>query len=97
MAEFFDALETRAPEEREADLCARLPALIEAALRAPAWRRHLGAVDPRTITSRAALARLPLLRKGELIGMQKSAPPFAGFVASLAPFGRLFISPGPIY
>ncbi len=97
MADHFDALETRAPAAREADLCARLPALIDAALRAPAWRRHLGDIDARAFTSRAALARLPLLRKGELIGMQKGAPPFAGFVASLAPFGRLFSSPGPIY
>jgi phenylacetate-CoA ligase len=97
MAEHFDALETRSVEAREADLCARLPGLVEAALRAPAWRRQLGDVDPRTITSRAALARLPLLRKGDLIGMQRGAPPFAGFTHALAPFGRLFSSPGPIY
>jgi phenylacetate-CoA ligase len=97
MADHFDALETRPPEAREADLCARLPALIEAALRAPAWRRHLGDIDARAIASRDALARLPLLRKGALIGLQKAAPPFAGFTHSLAPFGRLFSSPGPIY
>jgi phenylacetate-CoA ligase len=93
----FDARETRDPEAREAELLARLPGLIEAALRAPGWRAHLGDVDPRAITSRAALARLPVLRKGELIGKQKAAPPLAGMVASLAPFGRLFTSPGPIY
>jgi len=97
MAEHFDALETRAPEAREADLCARLPDLIAAALKAPTWRRHLGEIDPRAIDSRAALARLPLLRKSDLIGMQKAQPPFAGLVRSLAPFGRLFTSPGPIY
>lgn len=98
MAEFFDARETRDPEERERDLAARLPALVAAALRAPGWRRHLGDVDPRAIDSRAALARLPLLRKGELIGLQKQAPPFAELVPE-APgsFGRLFTSPGPIY
>lgn len=93
----FDARETRDPEAREADLLARLPGLIEAALRAPGWRAHLGDVDARAITSRAALARLPVLRKGELIGKQKAAPPFAGMVTSLAPFSRLFTSPGPIY
>jgi phenylacetate-CoA ligase len=97
MAEHFDALETRTSGAREADLCSRLPALLESALRAPAWRQHLGDIDPRTITSRAAFARLPLLRKGDLIGMQKATPPFAALVASLAPFGRLFSSPGPIY
>jgi phenylacetate-CoA ligase len=98
MAEFFDARETRDPDERERDLAARLPALVAAALRASGWRRHLGDVDPRAIDSRAALARLPLLRKGELIGLQKQAPPFAELVPE-APgsFGRLFTSPGPIY
>src|SRR5262249_13260221 len=97
MAEHFDALETRSPEAREADLSARLPGLIAAALKAPAWKRHLGDIDPTSIDSRAALARLPLLRKSDLISMQKTAPPFAGLVHSLAPFGRLFTSPGPIY
>lgn len=95
--EHFDARETRDPEAREADLLARLPRLIEAALRAPGWRAHLGSIDPREVTSRAALARLPVLRKGDLIGMQKLAPPFAGLVESLAPFARLFTSPGPIF
>ena len=98
MAEHFDARETRDPAQREADLMTRLPSLVDAALRAPGWKKHLGAVDPRAIGSRAALARLPLLRKGDLINLQKDAPPFAGFVPeSLAAFGRLFTSPGPIY
>ncbi|MCS7100204.1 MAG: AMP-binding protein [Burkholderiaceae bacterium] len=95
--EHFDARETRAPQAREAELLQRLPALIEAALRMPGWRAHLGAVDARAIDSRAALASLPLLRKGDLIALQKAAPPLAGMVESLAPFGRLFTSPGPIY
>jgi phenylacetate-CoA ligase len=97
MAEHFDALETRSPDSREADLCGRLPGLVAAALNAPAWRRHLGDIDARAIDSRAELARLPLLRKGDLVSLQKAEPPLAGFVHSLAPFGRLFTSPGPIY
>lgn len=98
MAEFFDARETRDPQERERDLAARLPALVAAALRAPGWRRHLGDIDPHAIDSRAALARLPVLRKGDLIELQKQVPPFGGLVPD-APgsFGRLFTSPGPIY
>lgn len=98
MAEHFDPLETRDPEQREGDLAARLPALVAAALRAPGWRRHLGDIDPRAIDSRAALARLPVLRKGDLIGLQEQTPPFAELVPE-APgsFGRLFTSPGPIY
>jgi phenylacetate-CoA ligase len=97
MAEHFDARETRAPEAREADLCARLPSLIAAALAAPGWRRHLGEIDAGSIDSRTALARLPLLRKADLVGMQRSEPPLADLVPSLAPLGRLFTSPGPIY
>jgi phenylacetate-CoA ligase len=97
MAEHFDALETRAPEAREADLFTRLPGLVAAVLKAPTWRRLLGGIDPKSIDSRAALARLPVLRKGDLVAMQKEDPPFAGLVPSLAHVGRLFTSPGPIY
>ncbi len=94
----FDARETRDPQERERDLAARLPMLVAAALRAPGWRRHLGDIEPRAIDSRAALARLPVLRKGDLIGLQKRSPPFAELVPEApAAFGRLFTSPGPIY
>jgi phenylacetate-CoA ligase len=90
--------ETREPADRERDLFARLPALLEAALRAPGWRTQLGALDPRSITSREALAQLPVLRKSDLVRLQREAPPFGGFVAKpLAHFGRLFSSPGPIY
>ena len=97
MDDHFDALETRSADEREADLNARLPGLVAAALQAPGWRSQLGEVDARAIDSRAALARLPVLRKGDLVARQKAQPPFAGLVHSLAPFGRLFTSPGPIY
>jgi phenylacetate-CoA ligase len=98
MPDFYDSRETRLPPEREADLFARLPAVIEAAMRAPAYAERLAGVDPRAVTSRAALARLPLLRKSELPALQKADPPFAGFVPEpLSTFGRLFTSPGPIF
>jgi phenylacetate-CoA ligase len=98
MPGFFDSRETRPAAEREADLFARLPAVIEATLRAPAYAERLRGVDPRAVTSREALARLPVLRKSELPALQKANPPFAGFVAEpLASFGRLFTSPGPIF
>jgi phenylacetate-CoA ligase len=98
MPEFFDALESRDPEQRERDLLTRLPALIGAACRAPGWRRHLGDVDPRAIDSRAALAQLPVLRKSELPGLQKADPPFGGFVPEpRRAMARWFASPGPIF
>ncbi len=96
--EHFDALETRDPRARLADLEARLPGLLESALRAPGWRRHLGGLVPASIDSLDALARLPLLRKSDLIALQRELPPFGGLDAEpLVTFGRVFTSPGPIY
>ncbi|MFC5509005.1 MULTISPECIES: phenylacetate--CoA ligase family protein [Hyphomicrobiales] len=98
MTEHHDALETRSPDAREADLFARLPAVLAAALQAPAYARHLGPIDPGAITDRNALSTLPVLRKAELPALQKEAWPFGGFVpAAPGGFGRLFTSPGPIF
>ena len=94
----FDEQERQSPQQREDRLMARLPALVGAALRAPGWRSHLGPIDPAGVTSRAALARLPVLRKSELVARQAAQPPLAGLLADeLARFGRIFASPGPIY
>jgi phenylacetate-CoA ligase len=98
MPQHFDSRETRDPRQRELDLMGHLPGLVANALKAPGWREHLGAIDPAEIATRAALARLPVLRKSELPARQKAAPPFGGFVADpVERFGRLFTSPGPIY
>jgi phenylacetate-CoA ligase len=98
MTTHYDSLETRDPAQREAELFARLPGVLRKALAAPAYAERLNGVEPSEITSRAALARLPVLRKSERPALQKAAPPFGGLVAS-APgaFGRLFTSPGPIF
>jgi len=96
---FYDALETRSPEEREAALMAELPRVIAAAkAHAPAYRRLLAKVRPEDVTDRRALVDLPLTRKSDLIEMQRRDPPFGGLNA--APIGsvaRVFSSPGPIY
>jgi phenylacetate-CoA ligase len=98
MTDHYDALETRAPAEREADLFSRLPEVLRMAMAAPAYAERLKGIDPASITSRAALARLPVLRKSDLPALHKAAPPFGGFVVSAAgSFGRLFTSPGPIF
>ena len=94
----FDTLETRDPAAREADLLARLSANIAHAMTAPGWAKHLAGIDSRSVTSRAALATLPLLRKSSLPALQKETPPFGGF--NVTPTGkakRLFMSPGPIF
>jgi phenylacetate-CoA ligase len=98
MTDHYDSLETRAPQIRERDLFARLPDILRAAMQAPAYAERLKGIDPAGITDRAALARLPVLRKSELPALHKAALPFGGFVAA-APgsFARLFTSPGPIF
>jgi phenylacetate-CoA ligase len=98
MSEFYDDRECRPPEERERDLFGRLPEILRRAVKAPAYAEHLAGIDPGAITSREALAGLPIIRKSDLPGLQKVMPPFAGFVAS-APgsFAHLFTSPGPIF
>lgn len=98
MTEHYDALETRSQAEREADLFTRLPQVLAAALETPAYAERLGDIDPAAVTSREALARLPVLRKADLPALQKANLPFGGLVpAKASSFGRLFTSPGPIF
>ncbi len=99
MSEHFDALETRDPAAREQALMARLPAQIaHAKAHAPWFADRLRDVDAAAITSRTALAQLPVVRKHELIELQKLHRPFGGLVASRwGQMGRVFSSPGPIY
>jgi phenylacetate-CoA ligase len=98
MSEFYDALETRDPAAREKDLFARLPEVLARAMSAPGWAEHLKGVDPKAVTSRAALARLPVLRKADLPALQKARPPFGGLaVTPPGKLKRLLMSPGPIF
>jgi phenylacetate-CoA ligase len=98
MIDHYDALETRSPAERDAGLFARLPEVLRKAMAAPAYAERLKGVDPVDVASRAALARLPVLRKSDLPALHKAAPPFGEFVAAPpGSFGRLFTSPGPIF
>ncbi|MEG0975917.1 MAG: AMP-binding protein [Comamonas sp.] len=103
MSEHYDDLETRTPAAREAYLMARLPQQIaHAQQHSSAFASILQGVDATTITSREALAKLPVTRKYELLARQqaeRAQHPFGGFNAE--PFGktmpRVFASPGPIY
>jgi phenylacetate-CoA ligase len=98
LTDAYDALETRDPAEREADLFTRLPAILRRAAAAPAYALRLRGHDLSGIGSREALATLPVLRKSELAGLQKDHLPFGGLVPEAAgAFGRLFTSPGPIF
>jgi phenylacetate-CoA ligase len=99
VTEHYDSLETRDPELRERELLAQLPRQVaHAKANASAFARIFAAIDPAAITTRAALAGLPVTRKSELLEMQKANRPFGGFAA--ARWGeakRVFSSPGPIY
>jgi phenylacetate-CoA ligase len=98
MSAHYDSLETRDPSERERAIFAQLPGLIARAMTAPGWSKHLAGIDPKSVTSRAALAKLPLLRKSELPRLQTETPPFGGFnVALPGKAKRLLMSPGPIF
>jgi phenylacetate-CoA ligase len=98
MTAHYDARETREQAAREAELFSRLPDVLRSAMVAPAYAERLKGIDTASVTSRAALARLPVLRKSELPALHKTSAPFGGFVAA-APgaFARLFTSPGPIF
>jgi phenylacetate-CoA ligase len=103
----FDALETRGADEREAAIAAALPLQLHAAQQVPAMHERLAAVEPASVNSRAALARLPVTRKAELLARQQAqrvSDPFGGYSAigwrnlrGLQGARRAYQSPGPIY
>jgi len=105
MSNHYDALETRSPAQREAAWMQALPVQIaHAKAHAPAFAQSLAAVDPVQVHTRAALAALPVVRKQELLDLQKASraaggSAFGGF--SALGFGaampRVFASPGTIY
>ena len=103
MNTFFDALETRTPDAREHALMAALPQQIANAQKnTTAFANLLVGVEASTITSRQALATLPVTRKSDLHDLQKAGKAndvFGGFSALLRGpnMPRLFSSPGPIY
>ncbi len=105
MSQFYDALESRDPAIREAALLAALPAQIaNAKTNSPAFAQILANVNPEAITTRQALAALPVTRKSELHALQKEqrangGDPFGGFSTLVygAKLPRIFASPGPIY
>ena len=105
MIDYFDALETRTPAEREAALMGALPRQIaHAQAHSAAMGEILAGFDAAAITSRAALAQLPVTRKSELLARQQASraagrDAFGGFSAIRygAAMPRLYASPGPIY
>jgi phenylacetate-CoA ligase len=101
--DFFDALETRSPADREAAQMQALARQVAHAQRsAPAVAALLAGVDAAAVTSREALARCPCCASTNCWNGSKPAgatDPFGGFAAVVRgpSMPRVFASPGPIY
>ena len=74
-------------------------AVPTAAERVPAFRARLSAagVAPHELTSVAALDRVPVVTKDDLVAVQAAQPPFGGLLGPNAAVRRVFQSPGPLY
>ncbi|MBN2076900.1 MAG: AMP-binding protein [Dehalococcoidales bacterium] len=99
--DYFDELETIAPETRQKYLNDKLAATVEHAYNnAPAVKKLLDScgVSPGEIQTVSDLEKLPIKRKTDLIEMQKSDLPYGG-ILTIPPENveRVFISPGPVY
>lgn len=99
MTEYYDGLETLAPEDREKALIEAVAEQVaNAKANAPAYGSILADVDPGEIKSAEDIAKLPVTRKSELIGLQKEQPPFGGLATITgSQVAHVFASPGPIY
>ncbi len=99
MTAHFDELETQDGAAREGDLFDRLPKFLEKSTgNVKGLARWLDGVTIGSVTDRAALARLPVLRKSDLMEMQAAEPPFGGFADPALLLGaRVFLSPGPLW
>jgi phenylacetate-CoA ligase len=98
MTDHYDDLETRDPAQRERDQFGKLPEQLARALKAPGWAKHLAGIDPKAVTSREALAKLPVLPKSSIVNLQKEIPPFGGLnLTAPGKARRLQMSPGPLF
>ena len=80
---YFDRQEVRDPNERERSIFHALPGLIRHAVdNAPFFREHLAGIDPDAVTSRTALAEIPLFRRSSLTARQQAHLPFGGLAAT---------------
>jgi phenylacetate-CoA ligase len=91
MTTFFDDLETRSADQREADQLAALNAQLARVA------GHAGTCVPDVgaLLDLSGLSSLPVLRKSDLAKWQSEKPPFGGMPVSNV--AHIFQSPGPIY
>ena len=87
---FYDALETRSADAREAEQLVQLRARVadvQAGMGSDYPDYEIGALTD--------ISRFPVLRKSALAEWQAAAPPFGGVV--MGDYHHVFQSPGPIY
>ncbi len=99
MADHFDELETRDPEQRETELMAALPGQVALAKTNSSFFGKLYAdIDPMAINTREALQQLPVIRKPDVQEAQNAEPPFGGLNAvPVSDMAHVYMSPGPIF
>jgi phenylacetate-CoA ligase len=94
-------LERMPSKERQKHLEERMREIIDYAYeKAPAVKERFDKAGVRPIDIRTAkdLEKIPLVRKDELIALQKANPPFGGYLAvPIESVERIYQSPGPIY
>jgi phenylacetate-CoA ligase len=99
MSEYFDSLETRDQQQREQELLTAVIKQVEHAKNnAPYYKKRLADFNCENLSSLSDICKLPVIRKSELLEMQKENAPFAGLLAmSKNELTHIFVSPGPIY
>ncbi len=96
MHDLYDRLENRVPQTRESILFRDLRHILAVAKsRVPVLRTQLKGVDLATLTNRAALSRLPILRKRDIASLQAEAPPLGGLCATRpSALRQILVGPG---
>src|SRR4030043_1848182 len=94
-------LERMVPKERQKHLEERMREIIDYAYeKAPAVKERFNnaGIKPKDIRNVKDLEKIPMLRKDDLIALQKENPPFGGYLAvPMDKLERIYQSPGPIY
>ncbi len=94
-------LERMDAKERQKHLEERMRGIIEYAYeKAPAVKERFdkAGVKPADIRTAKDLEKIPMVRKDDLIALQKDNPPFGGYLAvPMDSLERIYQSPGPIY
>jgi phenylacetate-CoA ligase len=95
------SLERLPPCERDEKMSAKLQRLVAYAYgNAPGFKQRMegAGIKPGDIKYLADLQKIPVLRKDDLIRLQKQMPPFGGYLAvPLDEIDHIYQSPGPIY